>query len=179
VRRLFTLAAALSLLLFLATMALWMRGFLVEDRLHWHRPFGYMFLTSSHGRLSAYCWINKEPTGPKVLFRETLSPQALDDSRQPWVIRYVRVPGFTLRTGAAQPARALFDVTVSSWLVALTTALLPIYWVVLYRGKWRREARLRAGCCISCGYDLTANTSGICPECGTPIGSNSGPASAP
>ncbi len=30
-------------------------------------------------------------------------------------------------------------------------------------GRWRYPP----GCCASCGYDLTANTSGICPECGT------------
>ncbi|HEX5243398.1 MAG TPA: hypothetical protein VFW23_09085 [Tepidisphaeraceae bacterium] len=24
------------------------------------------------------------------------------------------------------------------------------------------------GMCVSCGYDLTGNTSGVCPECGTP-----------
>ena len=25
------------------------------------------------------------------------------------------------------------------------------------------------GVCLDCGYDLTANTSGTCPECGSPI----------
>ena len=30
--------------------------------------------------------------------------------------------------------------------------------------------RVRLGCCSCCGYNLTANTSGRCPECGTPIG---------
>ena len=27
-----------------------------------------------------------------------------------------------------------------------------------------------AGRCLKCGYDLIHNTSGTCPECGTPIG---------
>jgi len=30
-----------------------------------------------------------------------------------------------------------------------------------------RCARTRPGCCPACGYDLTGNTSGRCPECGT------------
>jgi hypothetical protein len=34
---------------------------------------------------------------------------------------------------------------------------------------WRlstRQLRQRDGICASCGYNLTGNTSGICPECG-------------
>ena len=29
--------------------------------------------------------------------------------------------------------------------------------------------------CPSCGYDLTANTSGTCPECGTPVAKGAKP----
>jgi hypothetical protein len=32
----------------------------------------------------------------------------------------------------------------------------------------RRRRRLRRGLCPRCGYDLTANPSGVCPECGGP-----------
>ncbi len=32
---------------------------------------------------------------------------------------------------------------------------------------WRRRALRRAGHCQQCGYDLTGNVSGRCPECGT------------
>ncbi|HET6251433.1 MAG TPA: hypothetical protein VFE47_27355 [Tepidisphaeraceae bacterium] len=38
--------------------------------------------------------------------------------------------------------------------------------------KWRARCiwyRKKAGRCLKCGYDLLHNTSGICPECGTPI----------
>jgi len=43
-------------------------------------------------------------------------------------------------------------------LVAVPTALL-----------WWRDRRYPAGHCRNCGYDLTGNVSGVCPECGTPI----------
>jgi hypothetical protein len=32
--------------------------------------------------------------------------------------------------------------------------------------SWRRRRR---GLCIKCGYDLTGNVSGVCPECGARI----------
>ena len=31
-----------------------------------------------------------------------------------------------------------------------------------------RGHRLRHGLCLACGYDLTGNVSGTCPECGSP-----------
>lgn len=31
-----------------------------------------------------------------------------------------------------------------------------------------RRRRQPPGCCIACGYNLTGNLSGVCPECGTP-----------
>jgi 4-amino-4-deoxy-L-arabinose transferase-like glycosyltransferase len=32
----------------------------------------------------------------------------------------------------------------------------------------------KPGCCSRCGYNLTDNTSGICPECGTPVSGTAG-----
>jgi len=49
--------------------------------------------------------------------------------------------------------------------VAFSTALL---WLRTHRHTVSIR-RMRRGQCSKCGYDLTANTSGICPECGTPI----------
>ena len=40
--------------------------------------------------------------------------------------------------------------------------------LVLWRIKRRRRERLRSGSCLRCGYPLTGNTSGACPEYGTP-----------
>ena len=34
---------------------------------------------------------------------------------------------------------------------------------------WRRDRRPRKGHCKSCGYNLTGNESGVCPECSTPV----------
>jgi hypothetical protein len=37
------------------------------------------------------------------------------------------------------------------------------------RGVERADEFRRRGLCVSCGYDLTGNVSGVCPECGTSI----------
>jgi hypothetical protein len=34
---------------------------------------------------------------------------------------------------------------------------------------WRDRRRIPPGHCQACGYDLTGNTSGVCPECGVQI----------
>jgi hypothetical protein len=49
-------------------------------------------------------------------------------------------------------------------------ALLITYpaWAFIH-GSLLRRIRLSKGCCASCGYDLTGNQTGICPECGVTI----------
>jgi hypothetical protein len=34
---------------------------------------------------------------------------------------------------------------------------------------WHRDRRMPPGHCQKCGYDLTGNVSGVCPECGTAV----------
>lgn len=44
-----------------------------------------------------------------------------------------------------------------------------IGYVVFKRRELRILKWLAAGRCCGCGYNLTGNVSGICPECGTPV----------
>jgi len=41
--------------------------------------------------------------------------------------------------------------------------------IAFVRGPLRRWRRRCRGECERCGYNLTGNTTGVCPECGTPI----------
>lgn len=50
-------------------------------------------------------------------------------------------------------------------MLAIGLAALPLMRTV---AALSRRARSRQGFCRHCSYDLTANVSGICPECGTP-----------
>jgi len=56
--------------------------------------------------------------------------------------------------------RRTIDVIVRYWY--LIFAALPAIW--LY--KWNKRRKLSPNACSSCGYDLTGNETGVCPECG-------------
>ena len=45
----------------------------------------------------------------------------------------------------------------------LFAATLLVWW------RWWRKREFKPGTCSHCGYDLTGNASGICPECGNPV----------
>lgn len=60
------------------------------------------------------------------------------------------------------------------WIVGLPLwlpfSLLTVYPTIAFvRGPLRRWRRRQKGLCLRCGYNLTGNVSGICPECGTKI----------
>ena len=38
-----------------------------------------------------------------------------------------------------------------------------------FNGPYQRRCRRKLGLCLNCKYDLKGNTSGVCPECGTPV----------
>ena len=58
-----------------------------------------------------------------------------------------------------------WKVIIPAWLPAAVAAIMPGLWSL----GWLRRRYLRfVGHCPQCGYDLTANTSGVCPECGAP-----------
>ena len=60
-------------------------------------------------------------------------------------------------------------IVLSSYLVAGIVSVATWHFFTLWCIRRRRARLIRAGLCRSCGYDLTGNTSGVCPECGTPV----------
>ncbi len=49
------------------------------------------------------------------------------------------------------------------WPFAAVFCVYPAVWVV--SGPLRAWRRRRSGLCLNCGYNLTGNTTGVCPEC--------------
>jgi hypothetical protein len=70
--------------------------------------------------------------------------------------------------------RTSWHLFVPYWLIVLIAAISPIRWLIRLVRRWRRSRaqrkRIRLGQCRACGYDLTANNSGTCPECGEKTG---------
>jgi hypothetical protein len=78
----------------------------------------------------------------------------------PGILRY----GFSWPYVALAPFPYASTVRLPLWLpllvIAIPTAIL-----------WHRDRRrIPPGHCQSCGYNLTGNVSGKCPECGTGVG---------
>ena len=53
------------------------------------------------------------------------------------------------------------------WLPLALLLIYPSY--AFIRGPHRRHRRRKKGLCLNCGYNLTGNVSGVCPECGERI----------
>jgi hypothetical protein len=60
-----------------------------------------------------------------------------------------------------------------AWSISLLFAILPLLRMAAFirSMKGQRRYRFRAAnkLCQTCSYNLMGNTSGVCPECGTPV----------
>jgi len=108
----------------------------------WRLPGVFEFVLASNVFHSKGVFI---PLFPDEPFRQTLTPNP----------------------STATSSYRLSFVRINLWAVALLLGVLPCY--VLVHGCLRRRYRRRHGRCLTCGYDLTGNTSGVCPECAADV----------
>lgn len=94
----------------------------------------------------------------------------IDNPLKEWLCdaqRTTRLKGFQLT--AKRDTYGLFvtsRLAVSLWIPLTALAIVPV--AFLATGPFRCRRRMRKGLCRMCAYNLTGNTSGVCPECGTP-----------
>ena len=77
---------------------------------------------------------------------------------------YLERERFGFVVPSAQPA---FGPIAGIWVVPVWIALLAL--LVPTTIAWIKCRRYPPGHCQRCGYDLTGNVSGTCPECGTAV----------
>ncbi len=65
------------------------------------------------------------------------------------------------------PDRRTYVLSLPTLVLAMLFVAFPT--IAFIRGPLRRRSRRRKGLCVSCGYDLTGNVTGVCSECGTRI----------
>lgn len=170
-RHLSNFLCLLSLLLCVAATAMWARSHWLADKVWWF-DHGYSVHTvSTRGDLVVHLHTPYE--WRRVFRRRSFEHWTVD----PWSYRigervgtpwtFVRVPGvFAYRSGHFGPG-TMERIVVLPWpLIAGLAALPPFRALASAARRRRRDRRLGAGLCPVCGYDLTGNVSGTCPECG-------------
>jgi len=69
-----------------------------------------------------------------------------------------------------QPIEPLIGLGIPEWLfLAWGVIVLSFFAMPLVLSLWYGRKYHPSGFCLNCGYDLTGNVSGICPECGAVI----------
>jgi hypothetical protein len=166
-RRPLTLAAAVSLVLCVATVALWVRSYRASDSVYWmptEVPLCYI-AWSSEGTLTL-----GQVTPMMFQPRDRFEYRAEDEAapRPNYPRRFLGIGWLRMSfqsMGASHPGLAGRDFMVAElpmWMPVAVAALLPVTWAA------RRVLAKRRGvafACVCCGYDLRA-TPERCPECG-------------
>jgi hypothetical protein len=167
----FNFAAAVSLVLCMATVGLWVRSYRRADSVALIRGGSngtHHVLGSARG--AVYYWNSHwSPDGSGV--RLTRESRALDSGLRDELLDSGRdVFGFGLVSHAGSPPGSRFLlVRVPYWAIAWILAFCAFRKSTYAFGRrvraYRRSMR---GYCANCGYDLRASRE-RCPECGEPI----------
>ncbi len=76
-------------------------------------------------------------------------------------------PASSMLSGALRATTAPMDIL--NFLPSIALIVFGVGRGVFRVVDVRQLERARTGLCLSCGYDLTGNESGVCPECGTEV----------
>jgi 4-amino-4-deoxy-L-arabinose transferase-like glycosyltransferase len=177
-RHFFTLVSVLSLLLCLATLALWVVTFWHScDVAKWGNPRTSQYSISAYRgdydpsarwfHYTAHIAIDKD-TG----FTE-ISPR--NDDLWKFSVHEL-APGLRAsdhagprRFGSVVMAGHHDSVVIWTGWIFFASLPLALAAIMSLLRILRSRNRRRSGDCPACGYKLTGNTSGVCPECGTTI----------
>ncbi len=163
-RRVFNVAAIISLLLCIGTVALWVRAQFVSDWVQ--RIYDVQSDSNSYGLRRAVC------------FTVVTTPPRLIVARWHCLVRLGQGPGYRRRVAKSGEAgwelprftgwigREGANTNHQEWVSLpfwFLTLMFAAVFILTY-SRWR--LRTKPGCCPKCNYDLRA-TPDRCPECGT------------
>ena len=151
-RLLLNVLTALSLLVCLAGVVAWGRSYEVGDAVFFTRGVRCVSVTSEGGSYAFSTFLRPKGRGVRWSW----------GSYAKRCTAGAAVRGLWLFGWAPEKVGA-HDLVVPQWVVPAVFGSLPAVRVA----RWRRlRRRPDANTCRHCGYDLTGNVSGMCPECG-------------
>jgi hypothetical protein len=149
-RRLFSFAAVFSLLLCAATVVIWVRSYWRVTAIFVHLN-GKTIATVVKPGIVEFAGYRTNTSGWLNRFQIFDQEDDVPPGGSEWV-NYLLITQAQLR--------------IPFWVLAILEIVLPSWWAVRKLSDSRKMNKSR---CRVCRYDLTGNTSGICPECGTKI----------
>ena len=178
-RILFNAATALSLMLCVATVMLWVRSYWVDDRFFARYQLSYVDFASYRGEVG--CEFGAVyGGGPQDLYMPSwvagfrhVPVDRVPESDYIHISeaqgRFKNMPHYHGAWGFRWHPRSDRDweyrergIAAPAWCIAAMAAALPAWRLVCVVRRSNRQSR---GFCHACGYDLRA-TPGRCPECG-------------
>jgi hypothetical protein len=170
------IASALSLLLCIASVVLWVRSQFREDTLTWTalEPPGFrqFLINISWDRsvvdIELYVYVYP-PVGHRTVVSTGMwsfrSTAVTNNVPRRWWAEHDTQTRIQSSGNADLAPKSEEDWSIGApfWVPSLTSAILPLLWLGTSIGRRRRR---RVGFCPKCGYDLRA-TPNRCPECGT------------
>ena len=166
------MAATLSAVFLLASIAAWVRSYFVSDQLTWTSQKPVIFAVAYGKGTIDFVRATFDPS----VFVETPDSLAVEKPKAGWELKHGKpddrdawsfVPpqhemhllGAKYRSGTVLFAYAQ-DLSLPMWMPVLLFGMWPAVWAL------RRRRHRGPGYCPSCGYDMRA-TPQRCPECGT------------
>lgn len=153
IRRLLAAVSVLSLLLFVATILLWATS--------WSYPASVVF-TYHHEQCRV--WTSSGRAGmdnqPEVAIQTEKRARDLGAMESIGGVDLMVPPPSHVPSSWSRSSLMLLPS-----LAVLGAAVVVMPWII---GRMRRRDRAKNFQCPACGYNLFGNTSGVCPECGTP-----------
>jgi hypothetical protein len=180
-RRLFVFCSCLSLVFCLAAAALWVRSYWRAEWVKFVHPPWQFSVASYPGRISfgVYhevvpprpasgdfgvpltqyprfsTWSQSNPPGTREGLHSYYLPQGVPMYRALGFVAISHLPGNS-------PNLAL-SFMIPHACGCLLASILPVWWYIRHR---RCRSSSPSPACRNCGYNLTGNVSGVCPECG-------------
>ena len=163
-RYIFNSLTVVSLLLLLGVVGLWVDSCWQKTSIRF--PGNHQF-SSHYGQVECNSWGHQQSEWSIQRF-EIIEPafftRLVNWNYAGFESGIYQTPSLSSTASASSPRSTYVSdyIAAPHWFLTLTFAILPTIW--LY--KWNKRRKLGPNACPSCGYDLTGNESGVCPECG-------------